>query len=822
MEQALDTLPDSLEAMYADVLMRQIPKDYREKARLMLMWLSYSIRPLTLRELASVASLPEPMDVRRICTSSLVTLSREHIRSSKQRGDTSWSSPHRMPDSEEDVVKFDHFSVKEYMISERLRASRGDPASYFYVSPLIAHLSIAQLSVSRILDTNGSQFTLDDIKFYQSGELPGKKVDIFYQYSDDSSSEQDIDVVEQDIDMASKEKAAMEIWQRFPLLEYSTFWHRHVWEADAIDTRLAVVEVTKPKLSELKAEAQPRLSQSEELRIQIHSLFSNGISQGFKNWALLLRHLTTEISGYDLVEVPSPIWYATVLNLPDSVQRLLQYDKTLPKNKSLKCFFRRQAEWDQTPLQIAAIQGHLKVLGLLLETDVRVEQPEFFYLVRDFKRNGSAVLDALLKARPHLTITERIVQNLWYSPVQNEIYRYILDSPSLVNLTEAMFVFIVKDFNSRRDPLTVDVGLVETIMRRGEDIGYSRGEIVEASVQGKESGRDSELVIDRCKKPPMSQSVFGLLVANENCGADMLAIVLEHYQSIHFGQDLLVSIVANRCHGADMFATVLKNYKGIHISQDLLVAAGNSTWYGSVKVFELIFEYDKNVKVSESALKAAAKNTSRGEEMFLAILNHDQKVEVSEDTLKTAATNTCKGAGIFSAILSHNKKIEITEDIIKAAATNDVDGARIFSAILTHDRLIEISEDTLIAAGGNAFKGADMFLIMFSHNKTIIISMEVMVSIAENYILAIHITNLLIDHANCEMKDHRKSPEELMGRDWDTVLKFEGCEKHITREMMKAAARWEPDAIAFLTAHKRSNVTFVKSTTQPTSDDQTS
>lgn len=823
MEQALETLPDSLEAMYADVLMRQIPKDYREKARLMLMWLSYSIRPLRLRELASVASLPEPMDVRRICTSSLVTLSREHIRSSQRHVDTTWSSRRRMPDSEEDVVKFDHFSVKEYMMSERLRASRGDPASYFYVSPLIAHLSIAQLSVSRILDTNGSQFTLDDIKFYQSGELPREKVDIFYQYSDDSTSEQDIDVVEHDIDMASKEKAAMEIWQRFPLLEYSTFWHRHVWEADAIDARLAIEDITKPKLSELKAQAQPRLSQSEELRGKIHSLFSNGLSQSFKNWALLLQHLTDATLAYDFIGVPSSIWYASLLNLPDSVQRLLQSDKTLPGNRDMECFFKRQPEYKQTPLQIAAIEGHLKVLSLLLETDVRVEQPEFAYLVRDVRQHGSAVVGTLIKARPYLLITENMVRSAMWSPMQSEIWRFILESPSLFKLSKAIFVLIVENIGFF-GPLAVNIGLVETILRRGEDIGYSQGDFIGASFQVEESGPDSKLVTDRFKKPWTSKKVLALIISNKYCGADMMAVVLENYKGVHFSQDLLALIIANTRRGAEILAMVLKYYQGIHFSKELLIAASNNDWSHGGIIFDLILEYDEKIEVSEDMLNAAAKNSLNGAEIFSSILTHNKTIEVSEATLKPAATNKHSGAKIFSAVLGLDKKFEVSEDILKAAAANTALGKQIISIILSHDQRIEISEDILKVAARNEITGGDIFLVILRHNKHLFISQELMGAIAEKQREGRDIMNVLMDHETCDIELHGgfESLEEMMKNSAKRGYHNYRCEKNITQEMMEAAARWEPEAIAFLTAHKRSNVTFVKSTTQPISDDQTS
>ena len=72
MEDALRDLPETLEGLYED-LIKRIPKDYMEKARLILMWLTYSLKPLTLEELASAVAIPNPLKVLEVCNSSLVS-----------------------------------------------------------------------------------------------------------------------------------------------------------------------------------------------------------------------------------------------------------------------------------------------------------------------------------------------------------------------------------------------------------------------------------------------------------------------------------------------------------------------------------------------------------------------------------------------------------------------------------------------------------------------------------------------------------------------------------------------------------------------------
>ena len=200
MEEALDNLPKSLEAMYEDVLINNVPEDYREEAKVMLMWLAYSYHPLRLQELAFVASVPE-QNVLEICTSSLVTRSREGIKNLEYEADRDYEENEcheEDQDHEEDFVEFDHFSVKEYLVSER-----HSTGSWFYTPPMLAHLRIAATCVSNLLDPKTVQL------------------------------------------LEKESRSAIPLWGRNipvnrcgnPLLEYSKAWHFHVQDADSMSAQ---------------------------------------------------------------------------------------------------------------------------------------------------------------------------------------------------------------------------------------------------------------------------------------------------------------------------------------------------------------------------------------------------------------------------------------------------------------------------------------------------------------------------------------------------------------------------------------------------------
>ena len=810
MKRALDTLPGSLGHMYADVLMRRIPEDYREKARLMLMWLAYSIRPVTLQELASVASLPEPMDVLRICTSSLVTLSREAIRLSPSIMENPIWYRQSLPESEADIVKFDHFSVKEYILSEDLLASGRVSASYFFVPPLIAHLSVAQTSVCHLLSTQESQFILQDIEVMRKPDSPLEWNDASDR-EDDEDSRRDIDV------QVWPQYPLLNLLEKFPLLEYSTFWHKHVWEADAIEDQLTREGVTQSTLEGPSEPATSTFLQAERLRTQIHSLFRPEFSQSLQNWVFVLDHLTRE-TPYEQLGTPSPIWYASLLNLPDNVQRLLQSETVDGRAIDPRCSCYRQPHFEQMPIQIAAKCGHVKVLNMFLHAGGYVQQSEMHALLRTLERNACAVLKTILEACPHLTLTEALVKRFSLG-ARDDIYQFILNSPSLIRLDKASFQYIVENINHDFSHLG-DVGLMETILRRGDELGFSRGEMIKASVPIEESDRSLEFVVDPYDESSISHGILALMFANNTCGDNMLTFIPEHYTGVQISYHLLALMITNSGRCKELLDYVLGHCKGIPVSRDLLELVVDQM--DGPQMLDNVLEYDKSIHISQELLALMVNKVLSGANLLSVVLKHDKSIPISNSLLVTAVSSGSSGYDhVLGLILDNDEDLEVSEDILKAAASNGTYGASLFSAMLSRRGKIEISENVLKAAlAGDYWKDGEVFWTILQHNKQVFISAEVIDIMMENHKLGTTIMNGLMDHRGCEIKPiQSKSGEEPMSNWAERSYHYHRCKFKITWKMMEAAARREPEAIDFLTAHKRPNVTFAWDMTQATSND---
>ena len=142
--RTLDELPVSLDETYERVL-REIKRPNRDHARRLLQCLVVAIRPLEVKELAEVLAvdfdaegLPklkpdwrwddEEQALLTSCSSLITTLETGYSR----------------------VVQFSHFSVKEYLTSERLATSSGDVSRY-HIDLEPAHTILAQVCMSILL-----------------------------------------------------------------------------------------------------------------------------------------------------------------------------------------------------------------------------------------------------------------------------------------------------------------------------------------------------------------------------------------------------------------------------------------------------------------------------------------------------------------------------------------------------------------------------------------------------------------------------------------------------------------------------------------------
>lgn len=155
---ALKSLPETLDETYARILC-SIDEDKRQFALRLLQWLTFSARPITLAEVAEAIVVDvnedprfdmdsrflQPTDVLTIC-SSLVTTANETEDSSSASASIETEGP---PSAGTNIeVQLAHFSVKEYLVSTRIRYG---PAKVYSIEEGYANASMSETCLAYLL-----------------------------------------------------------------------------------------------------------------------------------------------------------------------------------------------------------------------------------------------------------------------------------------------------------------------------------------------------------------------------------------------------------------------------------------------------------------------------------------------------------------------------------------------------------------------------------------------------------------------------------------------------------------------------------------------
>src|SRR5580658_1753431 len=157
----LDELPDTLDETYERVL-KEINKANREHARRLLQCLTVAVRPLRVEELAEVLAIdfaaPAHGGVPQLNPNWRWTDRHQAVLS------TCSSLITIVADGDYQVVQFSHFSVKEFLTSDRLALSSRDISRY-HIALEPAHTILAQacLGVLLRLDARVIEHNVDDI-----------------------------------------------------------------------------------------------------------------------------------------------------------------------------------------------------------------------------------------------------------------------------------------------------------------------------------------------------------------------------------------------------------------------------------------------------------------------------------------------------------------------------------------------------------------------------------------------------------------------------------------------------------------------------------
>ena len=498
--ETLDNIPKNLEEMYGKIL-KGIPSEYAGIARSILLWLAFSFRPLTLQEVAAVASLPQPSNVLQICTSSFVTSFQQYL-----------NIDGRIMKCE--IVKLDHFSVKEYLATPN-----------FCKSKVLAHLTIAADSVDHLLEAN------------QSDPLLSYSARYWHEHVREAESK--------DINTETV-KSRAQIRMRKT-------------EAEK--------QAEKQEAEELRAQIHSIFCE-ENSRSYLNWLCLHNPERSWANWRRLLPlgrgppppPPWPRSQPSDLAKPAKPLYYASLLGLLDNVERLLKQGAEVNARGGLF----------KNALRAAAVCGHSKVVEQLLNKQAEVNTLDIIFIAQVNERSGSEVMEVLLKYKGDIVISEEVMQAAAANRYNSlEVMEFLLKYKGDIAISEKVIQAAAANRYKGLD-------VIEVLLKHKGGIAISE-EFMQAVAANEYYGsKVMEVLLEHKGDIAISKEVMQVAAANKSKGLEVIEVLLKHKGDIAISEEVMQAAAANEYNGSKVIEVLLKHRGNIAISDEVMqVAAAN-------------------------------------------------------------------------------------------------------------------------------------------------------------------------------------------------------------------------------------------------------
>ncbi|RAH77145.1 hypothetical protein BO86DRAFT_347911 [Aspergillus japonicus CBS 114.51] len=606
-DEALTTIPNTLEATYKDILEREILPRYRDAVRSIFTWLTFSMKPLSQETVAEVAGFPSPDSVIEICTTQMVTLN---------TGDG--------------TIRLAHFSVKEFLLSEQV-------THWCHMSEILGHRLILDQMLTHILAEE------EDLSLMAAMSKP------LLRYSSENWPDHlrkleslKPDPLQEIYSMLIKlftEPLIYHNWQRLYSFDFS--YTKQAWRRWTEAARVPPIE--KAIILQLGCLVDLLVQTGSETLNNIENTNKSTLVYAAEHSVTILAFLLQRVITIPLQEVQEILFQLRPRSTQEKETLCLVIDllwnmgvlhdrgkSDEPTHSGLLVSMAKNRHCGDVLLRLCLDRGDRETPSVTTELlEVTLQNNDC----------GARVLEVLIQRRSErIMFTERIMQTVAEQSSSN---------PSLACLVleHQNRIVCLKREHAEIFARTANGELLKLVLRvYGEHLMVERNVLVAAI--SNPSARDvvRGLLTGRELSASTQQNILSAAAAIERWEyLDLINFLLDEWgPRFNIGHQMMVAAVSNRLLGLAILETLLaRQQAGFMVSDEILVLAAKKN---TIQVLQLLMiNGGSTIPIRDELVFAAARNDLRGLSVLLflfPLLGPDYVV--SSELLQTAAENPNK------------------------------------------------------------------------------------------------------------------------------------------------------------------------------------
>jgi len=282
------------------------------------------------------------------------------------------------------------------------------------------------------------------------------------------------------------------------------------------------------------------------------------------------------------------------------------------------------------------------------------------------RRHGFAIFESLLPRSGDSSITEEAVE----IAASNDkcglaLLNALFHRASHLEVTTAMIEAACG--NSTLEPLRF-------LLSRNETASISYGSLQRAAWNQEVGDQMLVLLLEKCKTTLLDESLLLSAMENRKLGVELSRLLLAKAggTTLTITKDILEAAARNKHLGETLIQEFLKDSKGWKLHPDVATSAARNE-YSPVVVLTLLLKADEHLEITMDTIIAAAKNPQYALELLDFILSHDPNIKITSAIIEAVAANEQSGFDVIQ-FLWRLGPFPITPAVIEAAAANEQSG----------------------------------------------------------------------------------------------------------------------------------------------------